>query len=76
MPVDTSSRLTYDAAHPGLDFGGFVAYFDTDGETIPVQYNRADFQAAGSRGVLLLHHHNTTGARDQVLLVSASTGKR
>jgi hypothetical protein len=76
MPMDTSSRLTYDAAHPGLDFGGFVAYFDTDGETIPVQYNRADFQAAGSRGVLLLHHHNTTGARDQVLLVSASTGKR
>jgi len=73
VELDRSKRLTYDAAKPGLSFGNFTFYFDTPGNTIPVQYNRADFYAAGSRGALLLHHHNTAGNHDQVLFAPALT---
>jgi hypothetical protein len=69
--LDRSKRLTYDAARPGLSFGNFDFYFDTSGNMIPVQYNRADFYAAGSRGALLLHHHNAAGNHDQVLFAPA-----
>lgn len=69
--VDIISGLTYDAARPGLDLHGGVAglpwYNDFNGGTIPVQYNVADFKASNSKGVLLLHHHNTDGNRDQVI---------
>jgi hypothetical protein len=69
--LDRSKRLTYDAARPGLSFSNFDFWFDRPGNTIAAQYNRADFYAAGSRGALLLHHHNTAGNHDQVLFAPA-----
>lgn len=69
--IDIISGLTYDAARPGLDLQGGVAglpwYNDFNGGSIPVNYNVADFKASNSLGVLLLHHHNTDGNRDQAI---------
>lgn len=69
--IDIISGLTYDVARPGLDLQGGIAglpwYNDFNGGSIPVNYNVADFKASNSQGVLLLHHHNADGARDQVI---------
>jgi hypothetical protein len=69
--IDTAATRTYDAANPGFDLTGGVSgvtlYADLNGGTIPVNYNKANFQANGSLGLLLLHHNNGTGAHDQIL---------
>ena len=48
-------------------------YPDLNGASIPVNYNKANFLANGSLGLLLLHHHNTLGAHDQILSVQEPT---
>jgi subtilisin family serine protease len=77
--VDISDVHTYDPAHPGLSFGGTSyagspvqqpLYKDLEGQTIQVDHNWDDYLAAHSRGLLLLHHHNTTGNRAQVIDVA------
>ena len=72
--IDTFSG-SYDPSRPGLNFNvGFTGaplFFDFNGASFPVQYNVADYTANNSQGVLLLHHHNTDGARDQILPASA-----
>lgn len=65
--IDQSRRHSYDATKPGLDFGVNTIFFDLNGATIPLSYNLANLQAAGSEGALLFHHHNTAGNRSQVL---------
>lgn len=79
--VDSTPTLTFDPAKPGLSFGGTDSsgnpvsqplYTDLGGQTIPVAYNRGDFEANGSQGVLLLHHFNRAGDRAQVISVSSS----
>lgn len=69
--IDTFATHTYDAANPGFDLTGGVTglplYADLNGGGIPVNYNKANFVANGSQGVLLLHHHNAFGAHDQIL---------
>lgn len=74
--VDSTPTLSFDPAHPGLSFGGtsFLGapvaqpmYTDLAGQSIPATYDRAAFAANASRGILLLHHHNLSGARAQVL---------
>ncbi len=74
--------LTFDATHPGLSFGGVdfdgapvhqPLYLDAPGESIPIQYDVPAFVANGSLGVLLLHHHNTTGNRAQALALAGQT---
>lgn len=79
--VDATPTLTFDPARPGLSFGGtnFLGtpatqplYVDLGGQTIPATYNRADFEANSSRGVLLLHHLNRAIDRAQVIPVSSS----
>ena len=76
--VDSTATLTYDPAHPGLSFGGtsFLGatvtqplYTDLSGQVIPVQYDRADYLANASSGLLLLHHFNAAGNRAQVVTV-------
>src|SRR5215211_870663 len=71
--IDTVTTRTYDAANPGFDltggFSGLPLYADINGGSVPVNYNKANFQANGSLGLLLLHHNNATGAHDQVLNV-------
>ena len=75
--IDTQTTRTYDAANPGFDLTGGVTglpvYLDLDGGSVPVNYNKANFQALGSLGLLLLHHHNTFGAHDQILSVQEPT---
>jgi hypothetical protein len=70
-PIDTSPVLSYNVAQAGYDtssgVAGVPAYFDLPGRSIPVVYNRSGAISNGSRGVLLLHHHNTTGTRAEVV---------
>ncbi|MFN2405581.1 MAG: S8 family serine peptidase [Pyrinomonadaceae bacterium] len=69
--IDTAATRTYDAANPGFDVtGGFIGlpvYADLNGGSIPVNYNKANFLANGSVGLLLLHHNNGAGLHDQIL---------
>ena len=69
--ADTLTTRTYDAANPGFDVTGGISglplYPDLNGGSIPVNYNKANFAANGSLGLLLLHHHNEAGAHDQIL---------
>ncbi|HVN30496.1 MAG TPA: S8 family serine peptidase, partial [Thermoanaerobaculaceae bacterium] len=67
---------TFDLANPGLVFGGtdYVGlaaaqplYQDVNGQTIQVTYKQASYRADAALGVLLLHHHNVTGGRAQIL---------
>lgn len=60
--------ITYDVSRPGLDTSGTnnlepFWYFDTNGNSVPVRWNKANFLANGSKGLLLLHPHNTAGLR-------------
>ena len=75
--VDTLSTRTYDAANPGFDvtggFTGLPVYADLNGGSVPVNYNKANYEANGSLGLLLLHHHNAAGAHDQILSVQEPT---
>jgi subtilisin family serine protease len=69
--VDISPWLSYDAGKPGLDLQdgvpGAPFYEDGPGDTIPVNYDRAAYAAAGSQGLLLFHHHNRSGNRVDAL---------
>jgi subtilisin family serine protease len=69
--IDTLTTRTYDAANPGFDLTGGVPgpplYADLNAGSIPVNYNKANYLANGSQGLLLLHHHNALGAHDQIL---------
>lgn len=75
--IDSMPTRTYDAANPGFDLTrglqGPTIYRDLNGLTIPVNYNKANFLANGSLGLLLLHHHNAFGAHDQILSVQEPT---
>jgi subtilisin family serine protease len=75
--IDSVPTRTYDAAHPGLDLtggaSGLPLYADLNGGTVPVSYNKANFQANGSLGLLLLHHNNAFGAHDQILTAQNPT---
>jgi subtilisin family serine protease len=75
--IDTLTTRTYDAANPGFDLTGGVpgltVYADVNGGSVPVSYNKANYVANGSQGLLLLHHHNTFGAHDQILSVVEPT---
>ncbi len=75
--IDTQTTRTYDAANPGFDLTGGVAglpiYLDLNGGSIPVNYNKANYLANGSSGLLLLHHHNGLGLHDQILSVQEPT---
>lgn len=71
--VDVSPTLSYNAARPGLDVTADAAvlnaYTDLPGNEISVDYSLTDYKLAKSQGVLLLHHSNTRGQRDQVINV-------
>ena len=76
--IDTITTRTYDAKNPGFDLTGGIPgltlYSDLNGAGIPVNYNKANYQANGSEGILLLHHHNAFGAHDQILSTQDPTG--
>ncbi len=75
--IDSVPTRTYDAANPGFDvtggFAGLPLYADLNGGSVPVNYNKANFLANGSLGLLLLHHNNGVGLHDQILGVQEPT---
>uniref|UniRef100_UPI0035B551F9 S8 family serine peptidase n=1 Tax=Symbiobacterium terraclitae TaxID=557451 RepID=UPI0035B551F9 len=74
--IDETPWYTYDYANPGLDFTdgaeGQPTYFADPGRGIPVAFNRAAYEANGSKGVLLLHNLNARGNRAQVVGINAA----
>lgn len=60
--VDQVRGLSYNPAAPGLDasgeYEGIPTWVDTNDSSIPVVYNKANYDANGSKGLLLLHHNN------------------
>jgi subtilisin family serine protease len=50
---------------------GAPIFFDFTGTSLAVGYNTANYNANGSQGVLLLHHFNADGAREQIIPASA-----
>jgi subtilisin family serine protease len=69
--VDETGLLHYDMAKPGLDAQGGSAdpffYLDVPATAIPIVFNEANYLANGSRGLLLTHMHNGSGARTEVV---------
>lgn len=66
---DFTPVLTYQVDAPGLvvsDFLGLPVSQDLPGGTISYAFNRDDFFDNGSRGLLLMHHHNASGDRVEV----------
>ncbi len=56
----------------GLDFGGGTLLEDLNGDSIPVTWNTANMATNGSLGALLLHHHNGTGNRAEVVVLEGT----
>jgi len=76
--VDQSAVHTWNFATPGLSapgaggaYAGAPIYEDLAGNLISVSYDRNAFIAAGSSGLLLLHHHNGLPNRAQAVNVRA-----
>jgi uncharacterized repeat protein (TIGR01451 family) len=57
----------WNGAAQGLNFSGALLSDDLNGSSLPVTWNTANLTTNGSLGALLLHHHNTTGQRAQVV---------
>lgn len=77
--VDFTGPLTYDIARPGFDcengIGEPFMYqdFPGDGGAVPCAFNGANIAANNSKGVLLLHMHNATGQRSDVVVLYKPT---
>ncbi len=60
-----SPTLTYEPGRPGVQaqpgLNGLPVFFDLNGASIHLDYDLDAFADHGSLGVLLLHHHNTSG---------------
>jgi len=69
--TDFSGIHSFDPANPGLHLTGTelapMYWDDLDGATIPVEYDHAAYMRNRSRGLLLIHHHNASGARAEVV---------
>lgn len=69
--VDTTKWINFNLTDPNLWFAGMTGaettFVGADGASIGVTRDRGVTKAS----VLLLHHHNRTGARDQVVPISA-----
>ena len=83
--VDTTPVLTWDPSAPGVTFGGRdfrgevvhqPLYLDLPNEAIPLEVSTSAMAANGSLGVLLLHHHNVRGQRDQVVSLDPPSPRR
>jgi uncharacterized repeat protein (TIGR01451 family) len=66
-PSPGPGYYTYTLGSQGLSFGGALLADDLNGGALPVTWNTANMTANGSLGALLLHHHNASGARAQVV---------
>jgi subtilisin family serine protease len=71
-PTDTAGPFTFNYSTPGLTFtggtsGGGARYDDLSGGTITITINAVTAATDGALGVLLLHHLNAGGSRDEVV---------
>mgnify|MGYP003592129739 CR=1 FL=1 len=64
---------SWNPAAQGLNFGGDFLDEDLNGASIPVTWNTANMTANASQGALLLHHHNKSGQRAEVVLLEGTT---
>jgi hypothetical protein len=69
--LDVSEAFTWNPAEPGILFPQLdpdaVPQSDLNGVGIPVAFDAGAYARYGSLGVLLLHHHNAGGEKDQWL---------
>jgi uncharacterized repeat protein (TIGR01451 family) len=72
---EATGPYSWSGAARGIDSGnGSTLYFDNPAATVPITWNTANMTTNGSLGALLLHHHNASGSRAQVVpLDTAST---
>ncbi len=70
---EVAGPFTWDYAAQGLNFNGTYMAQDLNGATLPVAWNTANMAANGSLGALLLHHHNGSGKRAQVVSLEGAT---
>ncbi len=76
--VDDEGVFFYDAARPGLSFdpslsgyAPFLPFYDDQPfSAIPVTFNAANYARNGTKGLLLLHYHNVSGKRAEVVPVT------
>jgi uncharacterized repeat protein (TIGR01451 family) len=64
--------FTYNWGAQGLNFSGDFLDEDLNGKTLPVSWNTANMAANGALGALILHHHNPTGKRAEVVLLDTA----
>jgi uncharacterized repeat protein (TIGR01451 family) len=64
--------FVYNWGAQGLNFGGDFLDDDLNGSALNVTWNTANMTANGSLGALLLHHHNGTGKRAEVVLLDTA----
>ena len=64
---DAVGPFSWNGGAQGLSFGGVTLAQDLNGALLPVTWNTANLAANGSLGALLLHHHNASGTRAQVI---------
>lgn len=69
--VDATPVLAYDVARPGVwaqgGLGGLPLFYDLPGERIRVEADQRVYGDRGSQGLLLLHLHNESATRAQVV---------
>lgn len=68
--VDRTPVMTYDLANPGFTLSPSAEpslNFDLPGGSLPVGYNGTNYQTLGSLGVMMVHLHNGTGQRSDVV---------
>jgi hypothetical protein len=73
-PIDVTALHTYGADTAGLDFTAGSAtgpiWFDLPATSLNVNFNAAAYLANGSQGALLLHQHNATDGRAEIINVT------
>ncbi|QBB70058.1 DUF11 domain-containing protein [Pseudolysobacter antarcticus] len=62
----------YNWGAQGLNFGGSFLGNDLNGAALPVTWNTANMTTNGSLGALLLHHHNKSGTRAEVVVLDSA----
>jgi hypothetical protein len=76
-PNTGAYELTADLFTPGLkvqDVNGQPIYWETGGTSVQATRNQAVYTANGSKGLMLVHFHNTVGAKSEVLNVTDAPG--
>lgn len=72
--VDSTAQMSFDVASPGVSTANSI-YLDLPDATFNVAYNTPAFEANSSRGLLLLHHHNSAAfGRAETLLAPVDLG--